>query len=66
MDLADQAQRQNSIAEQMNLRNSRKPEGPPPTGYCLHCGEQFKASEKIKRWCDSQCRDDYERFSRRT
>ena len=31
------------------------------TGHCLNCGEQFREDEPHKRWCNSQCRDDYER-----
>ena len=60
MDLADQAQTQNSIAEQHNLLTSRKPEGPKATGYCFGCGEQFPPSDKTRRFCDADCRDDWE------
>lgn len=28
------------------------------TGYCLNCGEPL---EKGKRWCDKDCRDDWEK-----
>jgi len=35
----------------------RKPEGPGATGRCLHCGEILPAG---RRWCDAECRDDWE------
>lgn len=30
------------------------------TGYCLFCGEDFDGS-KVKRFCDFNCMQDYER-----
>lgn len=39
-------------------RQYRKPEGPKATGFCLNCEEVVAEG---KRWCDAQCRDDYER-----
>jgi hypothetical protein len=30
-------------------------------GYCLFCGEDFDDSP-TKRWCDSNCLQDYERL----
>lgn len=53
---------------------SRKPEGPRATGYCLGCGEYLvtiqrrgtvgpdrEVRDMTRRWCDAQCRDDWER-----
>ena len=37
---------------------ARKPEGPAPTGRCLWCDEIVSDEQ---RWCDSQCRDMWER-----
>jgi hypothetical protein len=37
----------------------RKPVGPAPTGCCLWCEEGL--SNSTDRWCDADCRDDYER-----
>lgn len=36
----------------------RKPEGPRPTGNCLWCEEPV--ADATHRWCDADCRDDYE------
>jgi len=32
--------------------------GPGPTGHCLWCGAALRAP---LRWCDADCRDDWER-----
>lgn len=34
-------------------------EGPKPFGECHYCGEPLK----FARWCDVECRDNYERYS---
>lgn len=31
----------------------------PPKGECYNCGEPLPAPQ---RWCDSDCRDDFERL----
>lgn len=36
----------------------RKPEGPQANGKCFTCGEGLPLTH---RWCDANCRDDYER-----
>lgn len=42
----------------------RREAGPAPTGYCLWCGESVTQG---MRWCDAECRDDWERdHARRT
>lgn len=55
-DISDHATEQE---EQDRLRalQRRAPEGPRATGNCLFCGEPV---EPPRRWCDAQCRDDYE------
>ena len=37
----------------------RKPEGPEPTGECLRCYAPLPGGQR--RWCDAECRDDWER-----
>jgi hypothetical protein len=37
---------------------ARKPIGPLPTGACLWC--EAPMQETNHRWCDKDCRDDYE------
>jgi predicted nucleic acid-binding Zn ribbon protein len=41
------------------LRASRKPEGPKPSGFCLWCEDRF-SEESLQRFCNSECRNDYE------
>jgi len=36
----------------------RKPGGPAATGVCLCCGEPVTDG---RRWCDADCRDDWQR-----
>lgn len=36
----------------------RMPEGPKPTGFCFFCHTPVKGQ---RRWCDAECRDDWER-----
>lgn len=43
------------------IRNNLKPEA-EATGECLWCAEEL---EKPRRWCDSDCRDLWERDKRR-
>lgn len=35
-----------------------KPAGPVATGCCLNCGQPV---ESPRRWCDADCRDQWER-----
>lgn len=35
----------------------RKPEGPQARGECLHCETPLPPP---RRWCDAECRDDWE------
>jgi hypothetical protein len=37
----------------------RVPEGPPPTGFCLNCGDPVAPG---LRWCNADCRDDWQYF----
>lgn len=56
-DLADQA----AAREQQDLAlalQQRKPAGPAATGHCLSCGEPLCGD---LRWCDRDCRDDWQR-----
>lgn len=42
---------------------ARRPVGPEPIGRCLNCGEEFDNMDQ--RWCDGDCRDDWELRSSR-
>jgi len=58
----DEVDRANETAQMfldMALRQ-RKPPAPEPTGYCLNCDEPIQAG----RWCDANCRDDWEKRER--
>jgi hypothetical protein len=44
--------------EMRRLLALRRQAGPKPTGECLWCGEPIAPG---LRWCDAECRDDWER-----
>jgi hypothetical protein len=56
----DEADAGNAIAEVLlGARLAvRKPNGPEATGECFECGEELAGG---KRWCDSDCRDAWEK-----
>jgi hypothetical protein len=56
MDLSDTATRREELDRDLALRQ-KKPEGPQPTGACLNC---TAALGEGLRWCDADCRDDWE------
>lgn len=47
---------------QAEAQRMRRPEGPAPTGQCLECGELVAIP---RRWCDSDCRDAWEKYRAR-
>ncbi len=60
-DEADQASdREEKDREEAISR--RRPEAPPACGACLFCGEALTGN---RRWCDQDCRDDWQRRTRR-
>lgn len=61
-DQSDLATQQEQLALQSALVTSRKPEGPAATMECLFCGAGL---DGIKRWCDADCRDGWEREQRK-
>lgn len=50
------------LARQSAMVTSKKPEGPVATGCCLYCGERLP---KPMRWCDADCRNDWEAEQKR-
>ena len=61
MDIIDQAN--DLIEREMQARlASRRPAPLPPTGDCYNCGEILEGD---RRWCDADCRDEYDRRARR-
>ena len=63
--MADNIDRANEITEQLQERQIKAARAKPPaaasTGYCLNCGEDL---ESPRRWCDSSCRDDWEKLTK--
>ena len=61
--MSDEVDRGNDRAEEIleDALKVRRPEGPPPCGYCYNCSE-FVGPEE--RWCGIECRDDYEKMIR--
>lgn len=60
MDDFDQASQFEELRRVIAQR-TRRPDGPQATGICLFCGEPLPAGQ---RWCDADCRDDWERAQR--
>lgn len=58
--MADDIDRATELQELMNraAQQQRRASGPLATGFCLSCGEALKNG---RRWCDAECRDDFER-----
>ena len=59
-DIIDNANDQAEMILQMELKRKREA-GPEATGACLACDEVVPEGA---RWCDGDCRDDYERIVR--
>ncbi|TCS70754.1 hypothetical protein EDC61_11481 [Sulfuritortus calidifontis] len=60
--MADEADRAQDVIDLLlgaAIQGAKKPGGPPPTGSCLNCGEPLKPG---LRWCDADCRDDWQRY----
>jgi hypothetical protein len=60
MDDFDRAAEFEELRRQLAL-GFRKPAGPPATGHCVFCGE---AVAQGVRWCNRDCREDWEREAR--
>jgi hypothetical protein len=57
MDIADSAEQHEEKSRQIALQQRRK-SGPEFTGHCANCGDDVGP---MMRWCDADCRDDWER-----
>lgn len=58
MDDTDRATVREEQARADALRE-RRPQGPEATGLCLNCERPLAAG---LRWCDAECRDEWESF----
>jgi hypothetical protein len=58
MDDTDRATEREENARADALRE-RKPAGPEATGQCLNCERPLAPG---LRWCDSECRDEWQEF----
>lgn len=56
-DWIDKAQAMNELFQAQAL-STRAQEGPPSCGACHYCGAPLKDD---RRWCDTHCRDDWQR-----
>lgn len=45
--------------QRVQALNLRKQEAPASTGFCLYCEEDVPPS---RRWCDTDCRDAWEKY----
>lgn len=64
MDYIDEAAATEELLRQAELaaQQARREAGPRATGACLFCDATL--TEAGQRWCDSYCRDDWEREQR--
>lgn len=58
-DIIDDAQARNEAHLERALKR-RKPEGPKATGFCLNPVCELDLPDG-QRWCDADCRDEWER-----
>lgn len=56
-DIADKAAEAEACFAR-SAETTKRPEGPKPCGYCYNCEEPVAEG---MRWCDTDCRSDYER-----
>lgn len=59
-DLADDANNQAEMLLNVQLK-ARMKEGPKAKGKCLNCEKKLPRGV---RWCDAECRDEHQRFSK--
>lgn len=59
-DVIDQGNETAEIFRKAAL-SQRAPEGPEATGHCLNCDARLLPRQ---RWCDHNCRDDWEKTQR--
>lgn len=59
-DIIDQANEAADIFRRSAL-SQRKPDGPAATGHCLNCDARMAPAQ---RWCDANCRTDWEKTQR--
>lgn len=62
MDIADQGNDTADLLLTVALKNVGKPLQLAGIGLCLNCGSEVDGE---RRWCDADCREDYEREARR-
>lgn len=46
-------------AEMRDALSHKRPQGPEPCGACHFCGQDLAPG---LRWCDAECREDWERI----
>lgn len=57
-DIFDQASDREQLERDLAIASARKPSASAQaTGHCLWCNAQI---EQGKRWCDAECREDWE------
>lgn len=62
-DIIDDANDKAARDLKLCIEVARKPKPlPPPTGLCFNCGETI---DTATRWCDDDCRDDWQFRNRR-
>ena len=54
----DQATQKEEFDREIALKYHRKDSGPTPCGLCYYCQSPVRPNA---RWCDEDCRDDWQR-----
>lgn len=57
MDMVDRTQRETETYERFREHIDPTKKDAEETGFCLYCGEPLS---KGRRWCDAECRDEWE------
>ncbi len=64
MDICDKASEQEEIARNASVFEiQNKPAAAEATGFCLECDELIVPTVVGQRWCDKDCRDDWQRWN---
>lgn len=63
-DDADRADAEIERATRVAIRNAQVTYT-PATGECFNCEVKFSAGDPVRRFCDAECRDDWETEQRR-
>ena len=62
MDILDQADEAQAVFLREALSKIARPAAPHGIGLCINCGAPVEGEA---RWCDAECRKDWEKYGRK-